>query len=400
VVGSLGGYTFAPDDPEQVLQLLAHPATRIVSLTITEGGYLVDDKTGVFDAGNAAIREDVDRDAPKTVFGYIVAGLERRRSAGVAPFTVLSCDNLQGNGSVARTAIVSFARLGGDALAGWIEGNVAFPNGMVDRITPQTTDADRAMVAEAFGITDGWPVVTEPFRQWVIEDSFSNGRPPLEEVGVQIVPHVHPYETMKLRLLNASHQAMAYLGYLAGYRYAHEVMGDPDFVQFLTRFMDVEVTPLLPPVPGIDLAEYKRTLLARFGNPKIADTLARLATDGSDRMPKFVLPSLSEALAQGRAHRLLTLVVAGFCRYLRGVDEQGQAIDLHDGRADELRTLANQGQADPRPLLAVRRVFGDLVDNEPWVEELSAVLRDLDTRGAKACVSALSEQLTTRQSGA
>jgi mannitol-1-phosphate/altronate dehydrogenase len=366
--------------------MLGDPVTHIVSLTITEGGYLVDDKTGVFDATNPAIQADVDRASPRTVFGYIVAGLERRRKAGLAPFTVLSCDNLPGNGAVARTAVVSFARLGDDALAAWIETNVAFPNGMVDRITPQTTDADRAMLAEVFGIADAWPVVTEPFKQWVIEDHFSDGRPPLEEVGVQIVPNVHPYETMKLRLLNASHQAMAYLGYLAGYRYAHEVMGDADFVNFLSRFMDVEVTPLLPPVPGIDLADYKRTLLERFANPKIADTLARLATDGSDRMPKFVLPSLSEALAQGRPHRLLTLVVAGFCRYLRGVDEQGQPIALQDGRADELGTLANQGRADPRPLLAVQRVFGDLGQHETWVAELTAALRELEEIGARAVI--------------
>jgi fructuronate reductase/mannitol 2-dehydrogenase len=203
---------------------------------------------------------------------------------------------------------------------------------------------------------------------------------------VQIVPDVHPYETMKLRLLNASHQAMAYLGILAGYRYAHEVMGDPDFVRLLQRFMDDEVTPLLPPVPGIDLTEYKQTLLQRFANPKIADTLARLATDGSDRMPKFVLPSLSEALAQGRPHRLLTLVVAGFCRYLRGVDEHGQPIAIQDGRADELRSLAQQGQKDPRPLLGVQRVFGDLGQNEVWVTELTTALRELEGRGARAVI--------------
>ena len=300
----------------------------------------------------------------------------------------MSCDNLQGNGDTARIAVTSFARMRDDALANWIASNVAFLNAMVDRITPQTTDADRAMVAETFGIVDNWPVVTERFKQWVLEDTFSHGRPPLEEVGVQIVPDVHPYETMKLRLLNGSHQAMAYLGYLAGYRYAHDVLGDGHFVDFLSRFMDVEVTPLLPPVPGIDLAEYKRTLLQRFANPKIADTLARLATDGSDRMPKFVLPSLSEALAQGRPHRLLTLVVAGFCRYLRGVDEQGQPIALQDGRADELRPLAKQGQADPRPLLAVQRVFGDLGQKDTWVAELTTALQQLDAMGARASVEA------------
>ncbi|HEX8969813.1 MAG TPA: mannitol dehydrogenase family protein [Chloroflexota bacterium] len=389
VVGSLTAYAFAPADPEAVLGMLVDPATRIVSLTVTEGGYLVDDKTGVFDADNAAVRADVPRSqAPETVFGYVCSALARRRAVGIAPFSVMSCDNLQGNGKVARTAFVSFARLRDASLAAWMEAHVAFPNAMVDRITPQTTDADRAMVTETFGIRDAWPVVTESFKQWVIEDRFCNGRPPLEEVGVQIVPDVHPYETMKLRLLNASHQAMAYLGYLSGYRYADEVMGDPIFEALLRRFMDDEVTDLLPPVPGIDLVEYKRTLLERFANPKIKDTLARLATDGSDRMPKFVLPSLSEALAQARPHRLLTLVVAGFVRYLRGVDEQGASITLNDGRADELQRLAQASPTDPRPILSVRRVFGDLGENAVWVDELTQAIRQLDAEGARASVAA------------
>jgi mannitol-1-phosphate/altronate dehydrogenase len=386
VVGSLCGYSFAPADPAAVLGLLADPAARIVSLTITEGGYLVDDKTGVFDADDPAVRADTDLDSPKTAFGYICGALARRRAAGVPPFTVLSCDNLQGNGRVARTAVVSFAGLRDDALASWIEANVAFPNGMVDRITPQTTDADRAWVAEAFGIADAWPVMTEPFKQWVIEDTFTLGRPPLEEVGAQIVPDVHPYETMKLRLLNASHQALAYLGYLAGHRHVHEAMADPGLRRLVERMMDEEVTPLLPPVPGIDLTAYKRSLIERFQNPKIKDTLARLAFGGSDRMPKFLLPSLAEALAQGRPHRWLTLATAGWLRYLRGVDEQGQEIVLEDDRAAELRQRANEGGSDPRPLLAVTRVFGDLGQNQAWVEELGAALRDLDQRGARAVI--------------
>ena len=389
VIGSMGDYAFAPADPERVLGMLADSSTRIVSLTITEGGYLVDDKTGLFDADNPAVRRDLAGGAwPTTVFGHLCAALARRRAAGTSPFTVLSCDNLQDNGTVARTAVVSFARLLDDGLAAWIEANVTFPNGMVDRITPQTTDADRAMVAETIGIADAWPVMTEPFKQWVIEDRFCNGRPPLEEVGVQIVPDVHPYETMKLRLLNASHQAMAYLGYLAGYRYAHEVMGDSDFRTFIARLMDEEITPLLPPVPGIDLAEYKRTLLERFANPKIKDTLARLATDGSDRMPKFVLPSVGEALVQERHHRLLTLVVAGFLRYLRGIDEEGRTIAIQDSRVDDLRSRANEGRADPRPLLAVQRVFGDLGRHEAWVAELAATLGELDVRGVRATLAA------------
>lgn len=390
IVGSLLSYLFAPDAPEDALRALADPATKIVSLTITEGGYNVDQHSGIFDASNKAIQEDVARgDHPETVFGYLCAGLERRRKAGVAPFTVLSCDNLPGNGAVARTAVTSFARMRDDALASWIEANVAFPDGMVDRITPQTTDADRAFVASTFGVADSWPVIAEPFTQWVLADSFCNGRPPLEEVGVQIVPDVHPYETMKLRLLNASHQAMAYLGYLAGYRYADEAMGDGDLRTFIARLMDDEVTALLEPVPGIDLALYKRTLIERFSNPKIKDTLARLATDGSDRMPKFLLPSLKEALESGQPHRLLTFAVAGWFRYLRGTDEQGQTIAIADPLADELRARANQSKDDPRPLLALRSLFGELGQNEAFVAALRADLRALDAQGARAALSSV-----------
>jgi fructuronate reductase/mannitol 2-dehydrogenase len=393
VVGSLLDYALAPADPARVLDLLSDSDTRIVSLTITEGGYLVDDTKGVFQADHPDVQHDLSNagQPPRTVFGYLCAALARRRDAGMPPFTVLSCDNLPGNGTVARTAVVSFAGLRDAALARWMEANVAFPNGMVDRITPQTTDADRRMVEDTFRVRDAWPVVTEPFRQWVIEDAFCNGRPPLEEVGVQIVSDVHPYETMKLRLLNASHQALAYLGFLAGYRTVHETVADQDFRAFIARLMDDEVTPLLPPVPGIDLAQYKRTLLGRFANPKIGDTLARLATDGSDRMPKFVLPSLTEALSQGRSHRRLTLVVAGFVRYLRGLDERGQPIEIHDRRADELTRLARQGGADPRPVLSVQRVFGDLGQDDGWVAELSEALRALDALGAKSAGRLLTE---------
>ena len=390
VIGSLTGYLFAPDNRAQALAMLADPATRIVSLTITEGGYNVDSNTGRFDAENPQVQQDARQpDAPTTVFGYLVAALDRRRRAGTPPFTVLSCDNLQGNGAVARTAVTSFARMRDDALANWIEAHVAFPNAMVDRITPQTTDADRALVAEVFGVEDAWPVMCEPFTQWVIEDAFCNGRPPLEQAGAQIVADVHPYETMKLRLLNASHQAMGYLGYLAGYRFIHDVMADASFRAFIARLMAEEVAPLLPPVPGIDLAAYQHTLIERFANPKIRDQVSRICTDGSDRMPKFLLPSLAEALAHGRPHRLLTLAVAGWLRYLRGVDEAGQEIAIADRLAGELRARAAEGGDDPRPLLGLRGVFGDLGRHEALVGELAALLRELDARGARATVAAM-----------
>ena len=236
VVGSLVEYLFAPDDPEAVLRRLVDPATRIVSLTITEGGYHVNQVTGEFDADDPHIQADLRPGAlPSTTFGFVTEALARRRDAGTDPFVVMSCDNIQGNGEVAHKMIGAFARLKDPGLADWLEEHVVFPNSMVDRITPVTTDADRALLAEQFDVQDGWPVVCEPFTQWVLEDRFPHGRPPWEEVGVQVVPDVEPYELMKLRLLNASHQAMCYLGYLSGYRYAHEVCADPLFTAVPAR---------------------------------------------------------------------------------------------------------------------------------------------------------------------
>ena len=300
VIGSLIEYLFAPDQPEAVLGALADARTRIVTMTITEGGYNVDESTGMFDAANGGVRADLRQpDKPSTVFGYLAEALDRRRRAGIQPFTLMSCDNVQSNGHIARTAITSFARLRDDSLAAWIERHVAFPNSMVDRITPQTTDVERQLLAREFGIADRWPVVTEPFTQWVIEDVFGDGRPALQEVGVQLVADVQPYENMKLRLLNGSHSAMGYLGYVAGYRTVHAVTADDLFRTFIERQMREEVAPLLQPVPGIDLDEYQRTLIERFRNPKIGDQLARVCLDSSSKVPKFVLPSLRDALVAG-----------------------------------------------------------------------------------------------------
>lgn len=388
VIGSMLDYLYAPADPERVLSALARPATRLVTLTITEGGYNIDEASGAFDTANPAIMHDLEHPAaPTTAFGYLTGALVRRRGAGLGPFTILSCDNLQGNGAITRNALLAFARLQDDALANWIAANVAFPNSMVDRITPQTTDADRALIAQEYGIIDAWPVVTEPFRQWIIEDRFSNGRPPLEEVGAQFVTDVRPYETMKLRLLNASHSAIGYLGALIGYRSIHDVMRNPLFRQFMAEMMDDEVTSLLPPAPGIDLTTYRHTLLERFANPKIGDQVARICLNGSAKVPKFLLPSVTEALVEGRPHRLLTLALAGWFRYLQGINEQGETITIEDPRASELHARALEGGENPRPLLGMRGIFGDLEQNAALVTELGAALHDLSQHGVQATLS-------------
>src|SRR5947209_6942083 len=367
IVGSLLQYLFAPEQPEVVLSELADATTRMVTLTITEGGYNVDETTGRFDDANEAVQSDLRHPhSPDTVFGYLAEALDRRRRAGVPPFSVVSCDNVHGNGHVTQTALVSFARLRDDALANWIEEHVAFPNSMVDRITPQTTDAERKLVKREFGIDDRWPIVTEPFRQWVLEDNFSDGRPALEKVGVQMVADVLPYETMKVRLLNGSHVAMAYLGYVAGYRTVDALMADSYFRTFIECQMSEEVAPLLPPVPGMDLDAYQRSLIERFSNPKIGDQVARLCLDGSAKMPKFLLPSIYDALDAGAPHRWHTLALAGWFRYLTGVDDRGERIELQDARATELQKLALAGHDDPRPLLGVRDLFHDLANREDF----------------------------------
>ncbi|GAC1526742.1 MAG: mannitol dehydrogenase family protein [Chloroflexota bacterium] len=398
IVGSLLEYQFAPEHPEAVLNALADASTRLVTMTITEGGYNVNETTGTFNGANEAVQFDLQHPhCPTTVFGYLAEAFDRRRKAGIAPCSVLSCDNVQANGHVTRTALVSFARLRDDALANWIEQYVAFPNSMVDRITPQTTDTERELVARDFGVADCWPVVTEPFRQWVVEDVFSDGRPVLEQAGVQMVTDVLPYETMKMRLLNASHVALGYLGYVAGYRTVDAVVRDKFFRTFITLQMRDEVVPLLPRVPGIDLDTYQRTLIERFSNPKIGDQLARICLDGSAKVPKFLLPALHDALDARRPHRWLTLALAGWLRYLAGVDDQRAEIVVKDARLAELQTLALLGRDDPRPLLGLRDLFGDLADCEEFVTDLSAILRALYARGVHDTLADAGSQDTLDQ---
>lgn len=390
VIGSIKEYLLAPDDPEAVLEKMASPEVRIVSLTVTEGGYNIHHVTGEFDLDNPAVAADLfDGAVPTTTFGLVTEALRRRRDRGVPPFTVMSCDNIQGNGEVARRAFTTFARAKDADLAAWIEENVAFPSSMVDRITPVTTDADRALVAERFGIDDAWPVVAEPFEQWALEDTFPTGRPPFEDAGVQVVADVEPYELMKLRLLNASHQALCYVGYLSGYRYAHEVAGEDVFARFLLGYMDDEGTPTLEPVPGIDLDLYKRTLIERFANPHVADTLARLCAESSDRIPKWLLPVVRHHLATGGPIEHAALVVASWARYDEGVDEAGEPIEIVDRLADRLHRAALTQRTDPLAFLRDREVFGDLVDDERFTAAYTAALESLHKKGARATVEAL-----------
>ncbi|MFN2561441.1 MAG: mannitol dehydrogenase family protein [Jatrophihabitans sp.] len=370
VVGSMVDYLLLADDPAAVTERMADPQTRLVTMTITADGYRVDDEMQQGDS----------------VFVPVVEALDNRRQAGVAPFTVLSCDNLPDSGAAARRAVLAVAARRSPELVEWIDANVCFPSSMVDRITPSTSDEVRDQVQDEFNIDDGWPVVTEEFSQWVIEDCFSNDRPQLDRVGARFVDDVAPYKLIKSRLLNGTHCALGYLGYLAGYRRTDEAMADPQIDRFITALMRDEVAPLLPgDVAGMELDGYQRDLLERFGNTEIGDQLARLCGRGSTKMVDYVLPSVHEA--QDRPHRLLTLVVAAWCRYLQGTDLQGEPIEVKDARRDELQPLARTAGEDARPFLEVEGIFGDLARGEQFCAEINRLVRLLDERGVQAAIA-------------
>ncbi len=391
VIGSITEFLFAPDDPGAAIEKIAAPGTRIVSLTITEGGYNLDDVTGEFNWSDPSVVADLQPGAvPRTVFGIMTEALARRRARGIPAPTILSCDNIPGNGHVSQRAFTAFARRRDPGLAEWMTRHVRFPNCMVDRITPGTTDADRTELSRRFGIEDQWPVLCEPFTQWVLEDGFTDGRPPLEDAGVQIVSDVEPYELMKLRLLNAGHQALCYAGRLAGYRLVHEVTTDPLFARFLLDYMMQEAIPTLRPVPGIDVRQYASQLIERFSNPEVGDTLARLATDGSDRIPKFLLPVIREQLAAGRPVTRSAAVIASWARYAEGTDEDGSPFEIDDALAPQLQAAARRQRGHRTAFLEGNRaVFGDLADDPRFTAVYSAILTALLTRGVRETLTGL-----------
>jgi mannitol 2-dehydrogenase len=389
VVGSIIDYLFAPDDPEAVIERMAVATTRIVSLTITEGGYNIDPASGIFDGSDPGVAHDLAHpERPRTVFGLVVEALRRRRDRGLPAFTVMSCDNLPRNGVVARKAFLAFAQLRDPDLAEWIARETAFPDSMVDRITPVTTEADRSHAIDDLGVADDWPVACEPFFQWVLEDRFSAGRPPFERAGVQLVDQVAPYELMKLRLLNGAHQAMAYLGALAGYELVEEAMADDDLRAFVVAYM-AEAAQTLSPVPGVDVDMYQATLLTRFSNPAIRDTLARLCAESSDRIPKFVVPAIRDNLSSGRSAVFGAVVLASWARYAAGRDDLGRALAIVDRRAGERQGAAKEELDDPGAFLRDESLFGDLRDHEGFVHDYLLVLDRLGRLGARGTASAV-----------
>ncbi|BBZ41352.1 mannitol dehydrogenase [Mycobacterium conspicuum] len=385
VVGSIGAVHYAPKDGAAVLAALTDPQTRIVSLTITGNGYFLNPVTDEFDADHPDVRADVLASPSAsgnyaTAWGYLADALDRRRRAGFAPFTVLCCDNIPGDTEPARTALVSFAALKDPRLARWIDTHVAFPSTMVDRITPQTSESECRFVEQTFGVADKWPVVTEPYRQWVIEDAFSNGRPPLDEVGAEFVADVSDHKLIKTRLLNGTHIALACLATLAGYQRTDQAMQDRVLYDYVEALLRNEIQPLLPPVPGMNTAEYRGTLLDRLSNPRMSDQLSRLARRGTSKITSFVLPSLQEAIAQGRPHTLLMLAVAGWARYMHGHDLKGRKLRLEDSQAIPVVKLAAMASHNPDPLLA-HEMFAEVRHVPGFARRLAEMIADIDARG-------------------
>lgn len=374
-------------DAAAIVARLADPEIRIVSLTVTEGGYFVD-ATGTFDPSHPAIVADgANPEAPKTVFGLIAAGLKHRKAAGLAPFTVMSCDNIPHNGRVARAAVAGVARLSDPAFADWIAASVAFPNGMVDRITPATGEREKQMLARDFGIDDAWPVFCEDFSQWVLEDTFAAGRPALEEVGVQFVPDVTPFEIMKISILNGGHAVIAYPAGLLDVHFVHEAMAHPLVAAFLDKIQRDEILPSVPPVPGIDLDWYFGEIRRRFANPKIGDTVRRLCLDGSNRQPKFIVPTIADRLAAGGGVTGLALESALWCRYCFGETDSGAVIEPNDPNWERLTALSRQARTDPDAWLAMEDVYGNVGRAGPFRTAFAHALGALWEDGTEAVLT-------------
>lgn len=387
ITGSMVDF-LSPYDPESIILKLADPAIRIVSLTITEGGYFIDPASGIFDADNPEILSDaVTPETPKTVFGLIVTGLKRRRDAGIPPFTVMSCDNIPHNGVVACNAVTGLAKLSDPELASWIFKNVAFPNGMVDRITPATGDREKNILSRDFGIEDGWPVFCEDFTQWVLEDNFPAGRPALEKVGVQFVPDVTPYENMKIRILNGGHAVIAYPAGLLEIHFAHEAMEHPLIRGFLEKVEHEEIIPIVPPVPETDLRDYYKKIEERFANPKIGDTIRRLCLDGSNRQPKFIIPSISDRLKAAAGVTGLALESALWCRYCFGTTESGKKIEPNDPNWDRLVHVARKAKDNSVAWLEMEDIYGDIGNSEEFRERFTLILQAIWSEGVESILT-------------
>ena len=382
VIGSLSQVIFAGESSAELLRAIDDKAVRIISLTVTEHGYCLNRATKHLDPEHPLINKDLAHPhEPASAIGVIVEALRRRMEAKAPPPTLMTCDNIQQNGEVLRDAVLTLAGLQDKALARWIEAEVSFPSTMVDRITPVTAEADIAWLAATQGIDDRWPVFSETFTQWAIEDRFTQGRPAWETVGAQFVGDVAPYEFMKLRLLNGSHLAVSGVGRLMDYVTIDESMADQLITGLMVALMDRETGPTLPEVPGVDVAAYKAKLVERFANPAIKDTVDRVNTDAPVNV---LMDPIRDRLRDDAPVELLALALAAWLRRVRGEDERGQPLVVKHPMADALRARAIEGGRDPRPLLAMEGLFGAAGRDDRLIEPVGRWLASLYDKGCRA----------------
>ncbi len=384
VVGSMVDFIHAHPDASGLIDAIAAPETQIVSLTVTEGGYPLDDATGEFDP-------DSPNAGPDSAFAAIIAGLTKRMADVAGPVTIMSCDNVMGNGDVAALATKSMAASNAE-LAAWIDANVSFPNSMVDRITPATTPADREWFSENIGIEDAWPVVCEPFIQWVIEDDYAGARPPWEELDIIITEDVRPFEHMKLQLLNAGHSLLGFSAHLFEIELVHDGMADPDVLAFVEAYLHREAKTSLHPVEGMDFDAYIDSLLERFANPQVRDQILRLAMDGTSRIPKFVLPTLRTHLENGGPTELAALFLATWCQALLGVSDAGNPIELGpDPMLEQAQAAAQASVDNPAAFLDLVPTFDGIRDDEAFVANFVAALDAVRTNGLRPTLQAATQ---------
>ena len=379
VIGSIVGFEMGTTNPEKVIARIANADTKIVSLTITEGGYNFNPTTGEFNFDNPDIQHELrSPDDPKTVYGFLAAALKSRRDSGLPAFTVLSCDNIEHNGDMARKMLLTFTEAQNPDLAKWIAQEVSFPNSMVDRITPVTAKTDIEILAQNYGVADAWPVTCEPFIQWVVEDKFSSGRPAFEKVGVQFVPDVGPYEKMKLRLLNAGHSVLGILGAIHGHLTINACVEDEVFANYLRAFLDEEATPVLGDIEGINLENYKNSLLERFANPNIKDSVGRICSESSAKLPKFLIPTLLENLEKGGSIKYVTFLLAAWCLYShKRMNNKGEPLKIIDEQKIELHKAAKETENNWTAFLEQSRIFGNLINNERFKNEYTRSIKTL-----------------------
>lgn len=390
VIGNLVGQLVAPENPAAVLEAIAAPGTRIVSLTVTEKGYGHDPASGRLREDHPDIAHDLRQAAaPRSAVGFIAHGLALRRARGLPPVTLLSLDNLPHNGRTLQGLVLAFARRVDPALADWIEAHCTFPSSMVDRIVPATTEADREQVAAALGHRDAWPVPAEPYLDWVVEDRFAAGRPDWHLAGARCVDNASAWEQLKLRVVNGSHSALAYLGAMAGRRTVDEAIAQPELRDFVRAMVTQEVHSTLPRLPNLDFDGYVQGLLERFANPALAHRLQQIAMDGSQKLPQRLLATIEQRLAAGLPIARLSLAVAAWMHYLRGIDEWGRPYAIDDPLAGAL--AAARAAAESEPTLRDRvasftqftPVFGDLGGHATLVDALTKALASLQSVGVR-----------------